>query len=91
MTLMSSNSSTEKRLAKARAHPVRAELLAILEHKAASPKDLAGEVGAPLGVVAYHVRVLHSLKLIRLIGLRGRRGAVEHRYVAVPRPNDARS
>lgn len=75
----------EKRLEIALAHPLRARVLAILDENVASPKQLARELGAPLGVVAYHVRVLGSLELIELVDVTQRRGAVEHRYTAVPR------
>jgi predicted transcriptional regulator len=84
MTATSSQDSKEQRLRRARAHPVRAQVLGILERRAASPKELSREVGMPLGVVAYHVRVLRSLELIRLVGVRQQRGALEHRYTAMP-------
>jgi DNA-binding transcriptional ArsR family regulator len=87
-TLSSSEESTQKRLERALAHPVRARALAILEAEVASPKQIADELGAPLGVVAYHVRVLASLNLIRLVEVIGRRGSLEHRYGAVQRPGD---
>jgi hypothetical protein len=90
-TLSSSEQSTEKRLERARAHPVRARALAILQAEVASPKQLADELGAPLGIVAYHVRVLASLNLIRLVDVTQRRGSLEHRYTAVQPPGDDRS
>jgi DNA-binding transcriptional ArsR family regulator len=90
-TLSSSEESTQKRLERALAHPVRARALAILEAEVASPKQLADELGAPLGVVAYHVRVLASLNLIQLVDVTQRRGSLEHRYTAVQRPDDDHS
>ena len=79
----SSEQSTQRRLERALAHPVRARVLARLEAEIASPKQLAHELGASLGIVAYHVRVLVSLNLIRLVDVTPRRGSLEHRYTAV--------
>ena len=55
----------------------------MLEERRASPSELAEELGAPLGTVSYHVRVLADLKLIRLVKKTPRRGAIEHHYEAV--------
>lgn len=45
-----------------------------------SPVEFARLTGRPLGVVAYHVRVLLAAKLVRRAGERRVRGAVEHYY-----------
>ena len=37
--------------------------------------------------MAYHVRTLHQLDLLKLVGTRQRRGATEHMYAAVARPS----
>jgi DNA-binding MarR family transcriptional regulator len=47
-----------------------------------SPSELAGELGAKLGDVSYHVRELHKLGLLQRAGQRRKRGAVEHYYRA---------
>lgn len=60
-------------------------MLAILGAEIASPKQLARDLGLSLGVVAYHVRVLASLNLIRLVEVNQRRGSLEHHYTAVTR------
>jgi DNA-binding transcriptional ArsR family regulator len=73
---------TEPRVVKAMAHPLRVRILAILEEKTASPSELALDLNASLGVVSYHVRKLHALKLIKLVRKVPRRGAVEHYYKA---------
>jgi hypothetical protein len=52
----------------------------------ASPSELAGELGEPLGNVSYHVRTLAELKCIELVRTTPRRGAVEHHYRATVRP-----
>ena len=74
------------RLVKALAHPLRVRILGVLDQRVASPSELAEELGAPLGNVSYHVRILASLGLVRLVRETPRRGSVEHHYEAVPRP-----
>jgi DNA-binding transcriptional ArsR family regulator len=76
----------DPRYLKAVSHPVRVRILAMLDDGPASPKVLADRLGISLGVVAYHVRTLHELDLLKLVGTRQRRGATEHMYAAVARP-----
>ena len=61
-------------------HPLRPIILAKCRDEARSPSDIAREVGASLGVVSYHVRVLESHGLLRLVKKVPRRGATEHYY-----------
>ncbi|MCW3064734.1 MAG: transcriptional regulator, ArsR family [Solirubrobacterales bacterium] len=76
----------DPRLVKALSHPLRVRIMGILEHRTATPKQLADAVGVNLENVAYHVRTLRDLGLIKL-ERRGRvGGAVEHYYKAVERP-----
>lgn len=70
-------------MAKALSHPLRGRILGILEERRASPRELADELGQPLGNVSYHVRTLLGLKLIRLVKKTPRRGSIEHYYEAV--------
>lgn len=70
---------------KALAHPLRVRILALLEEATASPNELSRRLEAPLGNVSYHVRILHQLKLIKLVRKTPRRGALEHYYRAVGR------
>ena len=77
----------DPRYLKAVSHPVRVRILAMLDEGPASPKQLADRLGASLGVVAYHVRTLHDLDLLKLVGTRQRRGATEHMYATVARPS----
>jgi DNA-binding transcriptional ArsR family regulator len=69
-------------IVRALSHPLRAKMLSMLEHEAASPKELADHFSVPLSNVAYHIQVLRKLKLIRLVKKTPRRGAVEHHYKA---------
>jgi DNA-binding transcriptional ArsR family regulator len=77
----------DPRYLKAVSHPVRVRILAMLDEGPASPKALADRLGISLGVVAYHVRTLHELDLLKLVGTRQRRGATEHMYAATARPS----
>jgi DNA-binding transcriptional ArsR family regulator len=76
----------DPRLVKALAHPIRVRILGILEHRTATPKELAAELGLPLENTSYHVRTLRKFGFIRLERKRQVRGAVEHHYRAVARP-----
>jgi DNA-binding transcriptional ArsR family regulator len=76
----------DARLIKGLAHPLRIHILRVLEDRVASPSEIAEEIGAPLGNVSYHVRFLARVGLIELSGTKPRRGAVEHYYRAVGRP-----
>jgi DNA-binding transcriptional ArsR family regulator len=79
-------SITEPDVVRALAHPLRVRLLNILDQRTASPRELATELGQPLGNVSYHVRVLASLGMVKLVSRKQRRGAIEHFYRAVTRP-----
>jgi DNA-binding transcriptional ArsR family regulator len=79
--------TTESRLAKALAHPLRARILQRLDERVASPAEIAIELGAPLGVVAYHVRRLRDYGCVELVRTEPRRGALQHFYKATARAN----
>lgn len=74
------NGRNSVRVLKAFTHPLRVAILARLDEAVLSPKELAGELKAPLPVVSYHVRALERLKLIELVKTAHRRGAVQHWY-----------
>jgi DNA-binding transcriptional ArsR family regulator len=74
-------------LAKALSHPLRHRILEQLSASdEASPKQLARALDAPLGNVAYHVRILYRLGFVELVGTRQIRGALEHHYRALAHP-----
>jgi DNA-binding transcriptional ArsR family regulator len=77
----------DPRYVKAVSHPVRVRILAMLDEGRASPKQLSDRLGVSLGVMAYHVRTLYQLDLLKLVGTRQRRGATEHMYEATARPS----
>src|SRR6202008_5198384 len=76
----------EARIAKALAHPLRARILQRLGERVASPGDLAVELGAPLGVVSYHVRMLRDYDCVELGRTQPVPGALQHFYKATARP-----
>lgn len=76
----------DPKLAKAYAHPLRIEILTLLDNRVASPKEIAREIGAPLSNTSYHVRQLVALGFLELVGRTARRGAIEHHYTARVRP-----
>jgi DNA-binding transcriptional ArsR family regulator len=77
---------TDARLVKAYAHPLRIEILSLLDNRVASPKQIATELDTPLPNTAYHVRQLAQLGLVELVRRTVRGGAVEHHYTTKVRP-----
>jgi DNA-binding transcriptional ArsR family regulator len=68
-------------------HPLRAACWTILAERVASPNELSQIVDDSLANVAYHVKVLLEADVIELVDTAPRRGAVEHFYRAIERPN----
>lgn len=75
----------EQIVAKAFAHPLRVQILIILNERVASPNLIAQELDQSLNLVAYHVRVLEKYDCIELVDTKQRRGATEHFYRATRR------
>jgi len=75
----------EQVVAKAFAHPLRVQILIILNEGVASPNMLAQRLDQSLNLVAYHVRVLEKYDCIELVDTKQRRGATEHFYRATRR------
>jgi DNA-binding transcriptional ArsR family regulator len=78
--------SVDERVARAIAHPMRIDALSMLHERTASPKEIADEIGVPLGRVAFHVKELFNTGCIELVRTEPRRGAVEHFYRAARQP-----
>jgi DNA-binding transcriptional ArsR family regulator len=76
----------DPRLVKALAHPIRMQILNILDERTSTPKELAALLGLPLENVSYHVRTLKDFGFIKLEKTRQVRGAVEHHYKIAARP-----
>lgn len=77
--------SLNQRLIKGLASPLRVRILALMNDRPWSPRELEQELGEGLSQVSYHVKVLYDFALIELTGTEPRRGAVEHFYRAVER------
>jgi DNA-binding transcriptional ArsR family regulator len=80
-----SKGGVDQRLVKALAHPLRVEILAILNERMASPNELSKELDEGLSQVSYHVKVLKDFACIEMVKTEPRRGAVEHYYRATER------
>jgi DNA-binding transcriptional ArsR family regulator len=78
--------TSDQSVIKALAHPLRVQILGVLEQRTASPNELSRELDAPLGNVSYHVRELARFGLVKLVKKTPRRGAIEHYYQATQRP-----
>ena len=77
---------SDQNVIKGLAHPLRVQILGILETRAASPNELSQELDAPLGNVSYHTRELLRFGLVKLVKKTPRRGAIEHYYKAIKQP-----
>jgi DNA-binding transcriptional ArsR family regulator len=75
----------DERIVKAISHPIRHQVLVLLNDRIASPNEIANEIGESLGRVSYHVRQLAEVGAIELVRTEPRRGAVEHFYRATAR------
>lgn len=75
-------SALGSKVVQAYGHPIRAHALFILTVRTASPKQIAEEIGEPIGKVSYHVRELANSGMIELVETDGSRGGVQHFYRA---------
>ena len=72
-------------VAKAMAHPLRVQIVAMLNQRVMSATMIAKEVDEPLQNVAYHFRILREKGLIEEVDSRQVRGSTEHFYLATKR------
>ncbi len=70
----------ELRLARALNHPLRAEILSIVNQEPMAAVELAERLELPLSNISYHVRVLHELKCIEPTKEEQVRGAMKTTY-----------
>jgi DNA-binding transcriptional ArsR family regulator len=75
------------RLAAAMSHPTRIHTMCVLIERAATPREVATEIGEPLNNVTYHVNQLRKLGCIELVETTTAAGGrvVEHYYRATQR------
>jgi DNA-binding transcriptional ArsR family regulator len=72
----------DPRLVKALGHPVREHILAVLNERIASPKEIGKEIGLEVEAFFHHFEVLEELGCIECVDSKPRRGAVEHFFRA---------
>jgi DNA-binding transcriptional ArsR family regulator len=72
-------------VAKAMAHPLRIQIVAMLNQQVMSATMIAKKIGEPLQNVAYHFRILREKGLIEEVDTRPVRGSTEHFYRATKR------
>ena len=77
--------SLNQKLLKAMAHPMRVQILDLMNEREWSPRELQIELDEGLSQVSYHVKVLRDFELIEGTKTEPRRGAVEHYYRAMER------
>src|SRR5689334_8411493 len=66
-------------------HPLRVEILRLLEEGPNSPNRMSNRLGKKLSNISYHTRVLlNQCECIELVESRPARGAVEHFYRLKP-------
>lgn len=70
----------ETKIARALNHPLRVELLALLNERPAAPVELSKLLDVPLSNVSYHVRVLRDLDCIEEVEKEAVRGSVKTTY-----------
>ncbi len=72
----------DRRLIKALGHPVREHLLAVLNERVASAREIGEEIGADVSSFYHHIEQLEELGCIERVESRQRRGAMEHFFRA---------
>jgi DNA-binding transcriptional ArsR family regulator len=70
----------DQQMVRALAHPLRVEILRLLEEGPSGPKRLSDRMREKLGNVSYHMKVLLDYDFVELVDSIPRRGAVEHVY-----------
>lgn len=75
----------DQRLMKGLSHPLRVQILTLINERPWSPRELQKELNEGLSQISYHVKVLRDFELIELVRTEPRRGAVEHFYSPVQR------
>jgi DNA-binding transcriptional ArsR family regulator len=75
----------DENLVKALSHPLRWQILRMINEGTSTPAGIARRIGVRTENVSYHVRVLNELGVIELVGTTPVRGALEHHYRATQR------
>lgn len=72
----------DRRLIEALGHPVREHILAVLNERIASAREIGEELGADVSSFYHHVEELEKLECIERVATKRRRGASEHFFKA---------
>jgi DNA-binding transcriptional ArsR family regulator len=72
----------DRRLIKALGHPVREHILAVLNERIASAREIGEEIGGDVSSFYHHIEELEKLKCIERVATKRRRGASEHFFKA---------
>jgi DNA-binding transcriptional ArsR family regulator len=72
----------DRRLIKALGHPLREHILAVLNERIASAREIGEEVGADVSSFYHHIEELEKLDCIERVATKRRRGANEHFFKA---------
>lgn len=72
----------DRRLIKAIGHPVREHILAVLNERVASAREIGVELGADVSSFYHHIEELERLGCIERVETKRRRGANEHFFRA---------
>jgi DNA-binding transcriptional ArsR family regulator len=72
----------DRRLIRALDHPVREHILAVLNERVASAREIGEEIGADVSSFYHHIEELEKLGCVERVETRRRRGANEHFFQA---------
>jgi len=72
----------DRRLIQALSHPIREHILAVLNERIASAREIGSELGAEVSSFYHHIELLEELGCIERVESRQRRGATEHFFRA---------
>ena len=72
----------DRHLIEALGHPVREHILAVLNERIASAREIGDEIGADVSSFYHHVEELEKLECIERVATKRRRGASEHFFQA---------
>lgn len=72
----------DRRLIEALGHPVREHILAVLNERIASAREIGEEIGADVSSFYHHIQELERLECIERVATKRRRGANEHFFRA---------
>lgn len=75
----------DERLVRALGHPTRQHALMVCTHHAASPKEIAAELGVNINHAYYHMKELVKFGCLELVETKRRRAVYEHFYKATVR------